>query len=70
MRLYFQDSKGELRLIGEFEIESDCFKEIDKFLDERNYKSYYKRMWVGENDIKYIDVGSWSEKFEIHGGEN
>ena len=64
MKLYFENSCGEERVIAEVRNEQEAVKEIKKFLDEHNYKQYYTRIWT-ESGIKYFDVGSWSEKFKL-----
>ena len=69
MKLYFQNSQKEERLIAEVQTEQDALEEIDKFLDAHNYKSYYTRTWV-ENGRKWYDVGSWSEYFILNLGGN
>ena len=60
MKLYFENSYGEERVIAEVQNEQEAMKEIHKFLDDHNYKSYYTRTWE-YNGVKYFDVGSWSE---------
>ena len=62
MKLYFENSFGEERVIAEVQNEQEAMKEINKFLDDHNYKSYYTRTW-GRNGVKYFDVGSWSGMF-------
>ena len=62
MKLYFENSRGIERLIAEVSTEKEAFKEIHKFLDEHNYKSYYTRTWMA-NGRKCFDVGSHSEFF-------
>lgn len=62
MKLYFENSYGEERVIAEVQNEQEAMKEIKKFLDDHNYKSYYTRTWE-HNGVKYFDVGSWSERF-------
>ena len=64
MKLYFENSQGKERLIAECETVQEAHKEIDKFLDEHNFKSYYTRSW-GNDDGVTIDVGSHSEFFNI-----
>jgi hypothetical protein len=66
MKLYFENSQGKERLIAEVKDENEAFKEINKFCEERNFKIYYVRSWM-RNNIKYFDVGSWSEKFLLKG---
>ena len=45
--------------------ENGISKLIKDFLDDHNYKSYYSRTWINENDNKekICDVGSHSEFF-------
>lgn len=64
MKLYFQNSQGKERVIAEVENEEEAFKEIHKFLDEHNFKSYYTRSWMANGRKKY-DVGSYSEFFYL-----
>lgn len=63
MKLYFENSYGKERLIAEVQNEEEAFKEIHKFLDDHNYKSYYTRTWMRNNNEKVYDVGSHSEFF-------
>ena len=64
MKLYFENSQGKERLIAEVANEKEAFKEIHKFLDDHNYKSYYTRYW-NSGEITIFDVGSWSECFKL-----
>lgn len=48
---------------------TEALKVIKNFLDERNYKSYYTRMWTDENGARWFDVGSWSEFFVMYEDE-
>ena len=66
MKLYFQNSSGVERLIAEPFNREEVVKEINKFLDGHNYKSYYTRVWE-DNDRLVFDVGSWSEVFCLEG---
>ena len=66
MKLYFENSKGEERLIAECETVQDTEKEISKFLEDHNYNSYYSRIW-GNDERIMVDVGSYSEFFIIKG---
>ena len=50
MKLFFQNSKGEERVIAEPSNREDVIKEINKFLDDYNYKSYYTRVWERMTD--------------------
>ena len=65
MKLYFENSYGERRIIAEPETEQDAYKEIKKFCDDRDFKIYYTRCWITEEGLKKFDVGSWSEFFYL-----
>lgn len=66
MKLIFQNRFGEERLIAEPNSIQECYQEINTFLDNHNYKSYYTRMWEENGRIK-LDVGSYSEFFYVDG---
>ena len=66
MKLYFQNSRGVERLIAEPSNREEVVNEINKFLDDHNYKSYYMQV-CEDNDRLMIDVGSWSEFFYLEG---
>lgn len=59
-KVIFQNSRHEEREIGNVVDMNGAYDVIDKFLDEHNFKSYYKRVWEENGRIK-VDVGSWSE---------
>ena len=65
MKLYFRNSHGQERVIAEPTDEKECNKEIQKFLDEHNFKSYYTRTWTEPDGSEWYDVGSWSEFFIV-----
>lgn len=69
--LYFENSYGKRRVIGRATDENGISKLIKDFLDDHNYKSYYTRAWVNENNPKEIiyDVGSHSEFFIAYNPE-
>lgn len=80
MLLYFENSKGQRRLITNPTTVSDMWKDINNFLFEHNFKSHYARINFGKDEW-VIDVGSWTEFFivkdfdeedlnEIKGGYN
>lgn len=81
MKLYFRNSYGALRELGEYRNTTEVNKEINKFLNEHNFKSYYTRIWyepagtvtpyeeVSEGRFVY-DVGSHSEFFELYVNED
>lgn len=64
MRLIFQNSFGEERVIAEPSNRKEAFKEINKFLNDHNYKSYYTNIHEVDGRLR-IDVGSWSEFFYL-----
>lgn len=66
MKLLFQSSDGNERLIAEVGSFAEANDEMDKFMEERNFKSYYKRVWDESGRLK-VDVGSWSEFFFVEG---
>lgn len=66
MKLLFQNSNGSERIIADVNSFEEANEEMDKFMEERNFKSYYKRLWDEDGRLK-IDVGSWSEFFFIDG---
>ena len=66
MKLYFQNSRGVERMIAEPSNREEVVKEINKFLDDHNYKSYYTRVWE-DDDRLVFDVGSHTEFFILEG---
>lgn len=70
MNLYFKNSQGKERLIGSnVTDESDAMTIIRKFCDERNFKIYYYRTWIADNDTTVFDVGSYTEFFHLKNEE-
>lgn len=61
----FENSSGQLRIIGTAETSDTAFEVIDDFLADHNYKSYYKRTWKTDDKTICIDVGSYTEFFYI-----
>lgn len=66
MKLYFQNSRCEERVIAEPTNREEVSKEIKKFLADHSFKSYYTRVWEENGRLKF-DVGSWSEFFYLDG---
>ena len=64
MKLYFQSSNGNERVIAEVNSWCNACQEINKFLDEHNFQSYYQRLWQ-HGDRVYVDVGSHTEFFIV-----
>lgn len=63
MKLYFQNSLDQRKLIGEPSTAEESRKIIHDFCAERNFKIYYTRTWVTPGGEKYYDVGSHTEFF-------
>lgn len=63
-KVIFENSRKQEREICTVADMNGAYKIIDKFLDEHNFKSYYKRVWE-ENGRTKVDVGSWSEFFYV-----
>ena len=66
MKLFFQNSRGKERVIAEPSNREEINKEINKFLDDHNFKSYYTRV-LEDNDRLVFDVGSHTEFFILEG---
>lgn len=65
MRLLFQNSRGEERVIAEPQTKEEAIKEINKFLEDHNFKSYYMNVCEDDRGRLRLDVGSWSEFFYL-----
>ena len=65
MKLYFENSYGERRVIAAPSTEENALEIIHAFCKERNFKIYYVRTCEEPNGIKSYDVGSWSEFFYL-----
>lgn len=63
MKLYFENSRGERRLIAKPQTQEDVQKVIHEFCENRHFKIYYIRSWVTSKGEKYYDVGSHTEFF-------
>jgi len=62
--VYFENSKGERRIIGEaFDLKA-VLDLISTFLVEHNYESYYTKLSASASEWQ-IDVGSHSEFFYV-----
>lgn len=66
MTLFFKNSIGEERIIAYPKSAKDVANEMKKFLDDRNFKSYYTRVWEENGRLKF-DVGSYTEFFYLDG---
>ena len=71
MKVVFVNSNNKSRVISEVKDEKEGIRAIMNFLKERNYISYYQRLYEieyqGEPSI-CIDVGSYTEFFYIING--
>ena len=65
LNVMFENSTGQLRIIGIVENEESAFKIINDFLDDHGYKSYYQRTWKKDDKTTVVDVGSHTEFFYI-----
>lgn len=64
-KIYFiNPSRRTSREIGRGRTLKQAHKAIFRFLNNHNYNSPYQRMWEDKDGI-WIDVGSWSEFFNI-----
>lgn len=63
MKLYFENSYGERRLIGEPQTGEESWKMIYNFCTERNFKIPYVRSWTTPEGEKWYDVSSHTEFF-------
>ena len=67
MKLTFENSRGEERVIGEPADEEYAFKMIQQFIEDHNFKSYYTRTWHDpELNRRTFDVGSHTEFFHLY----
>jgi hypothetical protein len=64
MKVYFENSQGKIREIGEADSKEKAFEIIKDFLFEHNFTSYYTRYWEKSDYLK-IDVGSHTEFFYV-----
>ena len=62
MKLYFENTYGDWRQIGECNSEKEVMGVIKKFLQDHHFKSHYTRTW-DEDGWRHYDVGSHTEFF-------
>ena len=65
MKLYFENSYGQRRIIAEPETEEIAIEFIHTFCEERNFRIYYTRTWRDKEGLKVFDVGSHTEFFYL-----
>lgn len=61
----FENSYGETREIGHANTSIEVLEVINKFLEDRNFKSYYIRMW-DRDDKTVMDFGSHTEFLYVY----
>ena len=66
MKLIFENSKHKKRVIATPSNIEEVYKEINKFLNEHNFKCYYIRTWKSNGRLVF-DVGSHTEFFYLEG---
>lgn len=66
-KLYFGTSKETMTLVDEFATEAEVWIRIQNLLDKSNFKSYYMRKWLSdeEKNIYTVDYGSHNFFFFI-----
>ena len=63
MKLYFENSFQQRRLIGEPATSKESLEIISRFFKERNFEIYYVRQYTTPEGETIYDVGSHSEFF-------
>ena len=63
MKLYFENARGEQRLIATVANKKEAMEEMNKFCNERKFKIHYVRAWKKKNGDTIYDVGSHTEQF-------
>lgn len=64
MKLYFENSNCERKLIAQPQTREEAMQEMIKFCEDRNFDVYYTRSWRNqEENLVVFDVGSWTEFF-------
>lgn len=64
-KVFFENSRGERRLIAKVDTLRECRAAIQKFLADHNYKAPYWRVWESAANEAQFDVGSYSEFFFV-----
>ena len=65
LNVMFENAKGQSRIIDTVENEESALKVINDFLNDHNYKPYYRRIWEKDDKTTVVDVGSYTEFFYI-----
>lgn len=63
--LFFEDNKGNMRLVNSTVSEDNIYPEIVKYIKKLNpnFHIHYIRTWAIDNDITQFDIGSHTEFF-------
>lgn len=69
MKLYFENSRRERRLIAEPQTEEETWKEIHRFCEDRKFTIHYVREWRSLEGLIVYDVGSHTEFFYLDDGK-
>lgn len=65
MRVYFTGGYDGRRPIAAVDNMDAARAAINTFINEHHYKSYYQRWWAIDTNMLKVDVGSWTQFFEI-----
>lgn len=65
LKLYFENSYGERKFVGNYSTDSEVPAAINKYVKQinPNFKIYYYQSYENDNGEIVYDVGSWSEFF-------
>lgn len=66
MILYFENSRGQRRVIAEPDTRDNAWEEIHNFCEERGFHIYYVRTWKAQDEAEVYDVGSHTEFFYLY----
>ena len=65
LEVLFRNSKNITRQLATVKDMESASKAIDDFLNEHNFKSYYKNIWREPDGTTVVDVGSHTEFFYV-----
>lgn len=64
MKLEFQMENNEIEVISHPRNKLELWRDIDKVLEDRRFKTYYHRLYLVNDKLK-IDFGSHTEFFYV-----
>lgn len=64
-RLFWGETPKNAKLLATCQTAEQARRRMCAFMDERNIKSSYMRMWHDEAGYEVVDYGSWSTFFYI-----